>query len=176
MIFGNSSALLILKWSKPNQLRNKVHYVTIPVIPQSLLCPVLALKKMLAAIPSSQNDPLFIILRRGRWLPQTDSIVRKHLKKVIKALGWEHQKYTFHTFTRSGASWSHNVPIQAIKDQGTWSSDCVYRYISSDTQFSSSLPSTRFSTAPTVLMGVWMSPSSIKFLNNSFLVIFWQFK
>ena len=140
VILGDSSAVLILKWSKTNQLRNKVHYVTIPVIPQSLLCPVLALKNMLAAIPGSKNDPLFTIPRRGCWLPLTDSIVRKHLYRVIKALGWEHHKYTFHTFRRSGASWAHNhnVPIPAIKDQGTWSSDCVYRYISSDTQFFSS--------------------------------------
>ena len=86
LIFGNSSAVLILKWSKTNQLRNKVHYVTISLIPQSLLCPVLALKNMLAANPGSQNDPLFTIPRHGRWLPLTDSIVRKHLKRVIKAL------------------------------------------------------------------------------------------
>ena len=125
---------------KTNQLRNKVHYETIPVIPQTLLCPVLALKNMLAAVPGSKNDPLFTIPRRGCWLPLTDSIVRKHRYRVIKALGWEHHKYTFHTFRRSGASWAHNhnVPIQAIKEQGTWSSDCVYRYLSSYTQFSSS--------------------------------------
>ena len=52
---------------------------------------------MLAAIPGSENDPLFAICRRGRWLPLTDCIVRKHLKGVIRALGWEHQKFTFHT-------------------------------------------------------------------------------
>ena len=140
VIFGDSYAVLILKWSKTNQLRNKVHYVTIPEIPQSVLCPVLALKNMLQQIPGSHNDPLFTIFRRGQWLPLTDSIVRKHLQRVMKILGWEHCKYTFHTFRRSGASWAHNhnVPIQAIKDQGTWSSDCVYSYIFSDNQFSSS--------------------------------------
>ena len=95
---------------------------------------------MLEKIPGAKNDPLFAIPRHGKYLPLTDTIVRKHLKRVLKALGWEHQKYTFHTFRRSGASWAHNhgVPIQAIKDQGMWSSDCVYRYISSDTHFSSS--------------------------------------
>ena len=54
VIFGDSSAVVILKWSKTNQLRDKVHYVTIPVIPQSLLCPVLARKNMLATIPGSK--------------------------------------------------------------------------------------------------------------------------
>ena len=141
VIFGDTSAVVIIKWSKTNQLRDKVHYVTIPKIPQSLLCPFLALKTMLEKIPGAENDPLFTVPRHGQYLPLTDTIVRKHLKRVLKALEWEQQKYTFHTFRRSGDSWAHNhgVPIQAIKDQGTWSSDCVYRYISSDTQFSSSL-------------------------------------
>ena len=140
VIFGDTSTVIIIKWSKTNQLRNKVHYVTIPKISQSLLCPVLALKTMVDSNPGTQNDPLFTISKTGCCLPLTDSMVRKHLKIVFKALGWEQHKYTFHTFRRSGASWAHNhgVPIQATKDQGTWSSDCVYRYISSDTQFSSS--------------------------------------
>ena len=140
VIFAQTSAVVILKWSKTNQLRNKVNYVTIPVLPHSPLCPVVALKTMIQKIPAGKNDPLFLIPKRGQFLPLTDSMVRKHLKRVLKALGWENQKYTFHTFRRSGASWAHDhgVPIQAIKDQGTWSSDCVYRYISSDTQFSSS--------------------------------------
>ena len=47
VIFGDTSAVVIIKWSKTNQLRDKVHYLTIPKIPQSLLCPFLALKTML---------------------------------------------------------------------------------------------------------------------------------
>ena len=84
---------------------------------------------MMDTIPGTQNDPLFTISKNGHYLPLTDSMVRKHLKRVLKALGWEQHEYTFHTFRRSGASWAHNhgVPMQAIKDQGTWSSDCVYR-------------------------------------------------
>ena len=47
VIFAQTSAVVILKWSKTNQLRNKVNYVTIPVVPHSLLCPVVALKTMI---------------------------------------------------------------------------------------------------------------------------------
>ena len=61
VIFGDTSAIVILKWSKTNQLRDKVNYITIPKIPQTLLCPVLALKtcckqflvlKMIHCLPS----------------------------------------------------------------------------------------------------------------------------
>ena len=37
VIFGDLLAVLILKWSKTNQLRNKVYYVTVPEILHSLL-------------------------------------------------------------------------------------------------------------------------------------------
>ena len=35
------------------------------------------------------------------------------------------------SFHRSGASWAfqHGVLIEAIANQGTWSSDCVWQYI-----------------------------------------------
>ena len=140
VIFGDSMAILILIYSKTNQFRNKVHYITILENPHSLLCPVLALKNMVATLPGSANDPLFAICRCGHWLPLTDSIVRKHLKRIIRVLGWENQNFTFHTFRRSGASWAynHDAPIRAIKYQGTWFSDCIYRYIAADTHFSSS--------------------------------------
>ena len=47
VIFGDTSAVVILKWSKTNQLRDKVKYVTIPKIPHSPLCPFGSLKNML---------------------------------------------------------------------------------------------------------------------------------
>ena len=59
VIFGDTSAVVILKWSKTNQLRDKINYVTIPKIPQTFLCPILALKNMLKMIPGDKNDPLF---------------------------------------------------------------------------------------------------------------------
>ena len=61
---------------------------------------------MLDMVPGSQDDPLFTIWRQGHWLPLTDTIVRKHLKRIIRKLGWEDVQITFHTFRKSGASWA----------------------------------------------------------------------
>ena len=129
-------AIILVKWSKTLQARDKITRIHIPVLPDSRLCPVTALKQMLASVPGSQNDPLFSICRQGCWLPLTDSIVRKHLTCIIRMLGWEHKHITFHTFRKSGASWAfqHGVPIEAIKKQGTWKSDCVWRYIHTTTK------------------------------------------
>ena len=103
----------------------------IPKLPTSKLCPVTALSNMLHLVPGSNNDPLFAIFKAHTWSPITDSMVRKHLKRVLWLLQLHHHNFTCHTFRRSGASWAfqHGVPIEAIKQQGTWSSDCVWRYI-----------------------------------------------
>ena len=60
--------------------------VAIPVLGHSLLCPVAALETMLQKVPGSNNDPLFQIFSAGRWAHLTDSMARKHLKKVSNFL------------------------------------------------------------------------------------------
>ena len=73
----------------------------------SCYCP----KTMLYLVPGSQDDPLFCILRKGVDVPLTDSIVRKHLKRVLQILGWQHSKFSFNSFRRSGASWAFEFGV-----------------------------------------------------------------
>ena len=129
IIFSDNEAIVLVKWSKTIQSRDKVVRVVIPKLPGSKFFPVTALSNMLDYI--IYNDPLFAIFKANTWSPLTDSMVRKHLKRVLRLLQLHHHNFTFHTFRRSGASWAfqHGVPIEAIKQQGTWSSDCVWRYI-----------------------------------------------
>ena len=87
IIFSHDMAIIFVKWSKTIQSRDKIACIHIPVVPGSRLCPVTALKYMLANVTGSQNDPLFCICRQGRWFPLTDSIVRKHLKCITRMLG-----------------------------------------------------------------------------------------
>ena len=84
IIFSHDMAIIIVKWSKTLQARDKIARIHIPVLPDSRLCPVTALKRMLAMVPGSQDDPLFSICRQGSWVPLTDSIVRKHLTRIIR--------------------------------------------------------------------------------------------
>ena len=131
IIFSHDMAIILVKWSKTIQSRDKIAHIHIPVLSESRLCPFTALKCMLAIVPGSQDDPLSSICRQGRWVPLTDSIVRKHLQCITHILRWEHMHITFHTFRRSWAlflgSWAfqHGVPIDAIK-QAAWNSDCVW--------------------------------------------------
>ena len=80
LIFGDSLAVIILKWSKTNQFQIKIQHITIPAIPESVLSPVFSLNKMLALRPGSENDPLFCICIHVRWL----LFYRQHFKEELK--------------------------------------------------------------------------------------------
>ena len=122
-------------------IRDKIVTVRVSFLPGSSLCPVTALKAMIALVLGSDNDPLFATHTHDSVLPLTDNMVRKHLKRVLVLLGLQNDEYTFHTFRRSGASWAYNhgVPVEAIKSQGTWVSDTVWRYIHAHSPTSSAL-------------------------------------
>ena len=61
----------------------------------------------------------------------TDSRVRKHLKNILSLMDKDQNFITFHSFRRSGATFgfNHNVPLQDIQRHGTWTSDCLWRYV-----------------------------------------------
>ena len=83
-------------------------------------------------IPASDNDPLFLVLKKKGLVPLTDSVARKHLKDVCRSLNLE-KPVTFHDFRRGGASWAfqNGVPLEQIMKHGTWKSDAVWSYLSS---------------------------------------------
>ena len=131
VIFTDTRAVILIKWSKTLQDHVKTTTVDIPILGDSALCPVKALRVMLGIFPSTPDSPLFKIPHGHTYKPLTDSVPRKHLKTVSKLLNLQ-RSLTFHDFRRAGASWafSHGVPVQEIQAQGTRASECVWRYIS----------------------------------------------
>ena len=117
VIFSSTEAIILIKWSKTIQIRDKVLTIRVPFLPGSSLCPVTALKAMIALVAGSDNNPHFATHTYDSVLPLTDSMVRKHIKRVLALLGLQSDGYTFHTFRRSGASWAYNhgVSMEAIK-------------------------------------------------------------
>ena len=113
IIFGNDLAIIVVKWSKTNQFRDKVARISIPALSGSPLCPVTALRLLLQAVPGVPYDLLFTIFKQGSYIPLTDSMVRKNFKRITHMLHWQNLKFTFHSFRRSGAPWAyqHGVPI-----------------------------------------------------------------
>ena len=131
IIFSSEHAVVLIKWSKTRQDRSQVFSISIPVLGNSPLCPVSALKTMIDLVPATCNDPLFLVPTSRGNVPLTDSMARKHLKKLTMFL--KVSGLTFHAFRRGGTTWAfeHGVNTQFIKQHGTWKSDCYQRYIKS---------------------------------------------
>ena len=135
--FFDTHMTLCIKWSKTLQTRDRVHILTLPRL-KSILCPVRALKKAISVYKPTGNQPLFQIHSRRGWQVVLDSRIRKVLTKLNIKIGYSPHHFTFHTFRRSGATLAYNshMPIQKIKYHGSWTSDCVWRYIQQDSAYS----------------------------------------
>ena len=134
VFFTKNFVKLLIKWSKTIQTRDRVEILTLPRLMDPELCPRLALKALFDLYHMSSSSSLFQIFTRNGWVTLTDSRVRKVLSKFNVSLGLHPNHFTFHNLRRSGAAFVFNahVPIQDIKKQGTWTSECVWRYIQAD--------------------------------------------
>ena len=128
-IFHPTKVVILLKRSKTMQ--SNIKLITILCIPNSTICPVMALSNLLAITPKGSNLPLFQFKVPGTWVPLTDNRGRRHFALIIAKLDLADSGFTFHTFRRSGATFAFNndVTLQNIQRHGTWTSDCVWRYI-----------------------------------------------
>ena len=125
---------LLLKWSKTLQSKDTVKLTKIPFLGANPICPVMAIKNLLSITPGSKNAPLFQFKTPQGWVPLTDTQVRRHFKMILDRLQLQDSNLTFHAFQRSGATYvfNANVALQDIQSHGTWTSECVWKYITMD--------------------------------------------
>ena len=134
IIFAKPGMLVLIKWSKTLQARNTVKILKIPTLRANPICPVNAIKNLLAITPGLKNHHLFQYKTPKGWKPLTDTQVRRHFHLILKRLNLHTSNLTFHAFRRSDATYAFNssVALQDIQSHGTWTSECVWRYITLD--------------------------------------------
>ena len=144
IFFHNNILKVLLKWSKTIQSRDKVKIISLPGLGKAKICPIKAIKKLLTMYFPEKNQPLFQYKYPSGWKVLIDSKVRKTLSYLNTKLGYPPHYFTFHSFRKSGASlaFASHVPLQQIKFQGTWSSDCVWSYIHSNPDNASQVATT----------------------------------
>ena len=144
IFFCKKFVKILVKWTKTLQTHDQIKIISLPKLGKSPLCPYRALKAVLAMYSPSENQPLFQYKYACGWKPLIDSKIRKTLSLINVKLQFPTHFFTFHAFRRSGASlaFNANVPLQDIKVQGTWTSDCVWRYIQEDKTTQSLVSST----------------------------------
>ena len=125
---------MLIKWSKTLQTRNVVKILKVPFLGSNPICPVTAIKNLLAITPGSKNEPLVQYKTLKGWVPLTDTQIRCHFHLILKRLNLHTSNLTFHAFRCSGATYAFNsnVELQHIQSHGTWTSECVWRYITLD--------------------------------------------
>ena len=139
--FKKSKMLVVIKWSKTMQTRDKIHIIVLPKLNQSILCPVRALKRALSVYNPQRDQPLFQVRTPLGFRVATESRVRKGLLQLNVKLGFDPHHLTFHAFRRSGATCAYNahVPLQNIKSHGSWASECVWSYMQQNEDRSSEI-------------------------------------
>ena len=115
------------------QVRKQAVTIPLPNLGASHLCPIKAVQ-MIQLVSVDPNDPLFLVPRTSRPVPLTDSVARKHLKKISNVL-YVTTSLTFYDFRRAGARWAfqQDVLLEHIMKHGTWKSDAVWSYLSNST-------------------------------------------
>ena len=115
-----------------------------PGLGKAKICPIKATKKLLPMYFPVKNQPLFQYKYPSGWKVFIDSEVRKTLTYLNTKLGYPPHYFTFHSFQKSGASlaFSSHIPLQQIKFQGTWASDCVWSCIHSNPDNASQVATT----------------------------------
>jgi len=121
--------------SKVIQFRERFHWVPLVSIPGHPLCPVMAVRKVLALheqLGSSPDVPMFL-WRRGlgnKVGPMTHSIFVGEFKRLVARCGYDWRQYAGHSFRRGGATFCFNLKVcpDLIKMLGDWKSDAYLLY------------------------------------------------
>ena len=134
VIFVPPGILFIIKWSKTIQARHAVNVLKIPSLGDNPICPVKATNNSLSITPGSKNAPLFQYKSKMQWQPLKDNQVKRHFAIILKKLNLQNSNPTFYSFQHSGATYTFNsnVHLQHIQSHGTWTSECVWKYITID--------------------------------------------
>ena len=78
VFFAPPGIHILVKWTKTIQNRDSIRLLKIPSLGVSPVCPVRAIKNLMALTPGTENSSLFQIKNeRAQWVTLTDTKVRR---------------------------------------------------------------------------------------------------
>ena len=134
--FTASGAVLRVYRTKTTQFKQRVLEIPLPFIPNSILCPVTALKRYFCTVPVLASLPLFIV-RHGRSLkPILAAHFNQFFISCITTLGLEPGNFSSLSFRQGGATFAFNcgAPTEFIKVQKDCRSDAYLVYLKLSTK------------------------------------------
>ena len=126
--------IIMVRWSKTIQFRERVVHIPLPRIPGSPLCPHKAITHAFAFVKCA---PKF--QHAFSWLGHKSLLIHRFIyrafldkfKSCVHSLGYNPSEYAGHSFCRGGASYAFRagIPIELIKMMGDWKSNSVLLYL-----------------------------------------------
>ena len=118
----------MIRWSKTTQFRQRILEIPVFAIPNSILCPVKAVRRLLKI---SKTGPHGLLLALSKNQILTYNMMQRKLKKAIGNLGLNKTKFSTHSLHRGGVVWGerNGISNSMIKVYGNWSSDAFRRYL-----------------------------------------------
>ena len=134
--------ILVVRWSKTIQYKNRTLLVPFPRINHSSLCPWSAVQHAfkLAQVYQSKKHafaPAFVYKEGGTLKVLTHSKFTSKLKEILDKCGIDSWNFSGHSFRRGGATFALHcsVPSDYIKLQGDWKSNAYERYLERSLQY-----------------------------------------
>lgn len=128
---GENMVLVVIKWSKVIQYKEKE--LLLPLLPAKdiRICPVFWIKLMLRKVKTDNNDPLFAIPDSGGVNPLTYSELSDTYKRWVSAVTTLTDNHTLHGLRRGGACHALEVGLvgEDLKILGDWATDAYMRYL-----------------------------------------------
>ena len=112
--------------------------IMLPCMSNKYLCPVTTLCLLFESQPFHPCDP--VIKTRTGVLVETH--LRRRLQLVLSMLSLPTESLTYHALRHSGASLTFNnhVDFEAVKSQGAWNSNTVYKYLFANSSMIQQVP------------------------------------
>ena len=126
--FTKGGLVAAAKWAKIIQFRQRTVFIPVPEIRGSILCPVAAVRAVLAISSSSKDGPLIGL---SDTKPFTYSMLQDNIKRVVDDIGLDKQDFSSHSLRQGSVTWAQRcgVPPHVIKVFGDWSPDTFLKYL-----------------------------------------------
>ena len=129
--FTASGAYLKVFRTKTIQFKQRILEIPLPVIPNSILCPVTALTSYFKLVPAASHYPVFLAPHRSSFTPVLAWHFNLFLKRCVSFIGTDPSHFSSRSFRNGGATFAFNwgAPTEFIKAQGGWKSDAYLVYL-----------------------------------------------
>lgn len=130
--FGKNVVLVVIRWSKTIQYKEKELLLPLLTARDVTICPVYWLRLMCKKVKTEGISPLFALPKKdGSVVPLTYAQLAGKLKEWVARCGVSSERYTLHGLRRGGACHALEVGLagEDLKILGDWASEAYMRYL-----------------------------------------------